>query len=249
MKTQLVITDVTRMQEGRVCVAGYDKDLKCIRPVLPPPGIHESTLYSQGQPIVFPFAVVEYDLLQPTPHPPHTEDVRYDPTSVRFIKRLEEGRHRNVLVKTLFPSVQALFEVSIQSDVGHYVMDGSGPRSLGTIQPRRIIKAIYEQSPDGKWKYRIGFEDNDETTYWLTVTDLAWRYSNDDLRRQGRAPQAISSEMTSALKSGEVYLRIGLARGWKEYPDRCFIQMTGVYTFPDYLAGRTFADLAPKLDG
>src|SRR5512139_1997421 len=123
MKTQLVITDVTRMQEGRVCVAGYDKDLKCTRPVLPPPGIHESALRSQGQPIVFPFAVVEYDLLQPTPHPPHTEDVRYDSTSVRFIKRLEQGRRRNALVKTLFPSVQALFEVPIHSDVGHYIMD------------------------------------------------------------------------------------------------------------------------------
>jgi hypothetical protein len=53
MKTQLVITDVTRMQEGRVCIAGYDKNLK---------------------------------------------DVCYDPTSVRFIKRLKQGRRRNALV-------------------------------------------------------------------------------------------------------------------------------------------------------
>ncbi len=249
MKTQLVITDVTRMQEGRVCIAGYDKDLKCVRPVLPPPGIHESMLYSRAEPIVFPFAVAEFDLLQPTPHPPHTEDIRYDPTSVRFIKRLEESRRRNALVKTLFPDVQALFDVPIHSDVGHYVMDGSGPRSLGTVQPLRIIKTIYEQSPEGKWKYRIGFVDGDETTYWLTVTDLVWRYYCDDQCRPGRAPQVISSEMTSMLKSSEVYLRIGLARGWKEYPDRCFIQLTGVYTFPDYLSGRTFADFAPKVDG
>ena len=81
----LVITDLTRMQEGRVCIAGYDKDGNGIRPELPPPGIHDRTLYSQGRPTVFPFAVVEYDLLQPRPHPPHTEDYRYDPTSVRYI--------------------------------------------------------------------------------------------------------------------------------------------------------------------
>lgn len=242
MKTQLVITDVTRMQEGRVCVAGYDKDLKCIRPVLPPPGIHESTLYSQGKPMVFPFAVVEYDLLQPTPQPPHTEDVRYDPASVRFVKRLEESRKRSALFKILNSSVKSIFEVPVHSDYGYYVMDGQGPRSLGTIQPCRVIKAIYEQSPEGKWKYRIGFVDGEDTTYWLTVTDLAWRYFSDDQCRQGRDPQAISSDMTSMLKSSEVYFRIGLARGWKEYPDRCFIQMTGVYTFPDYLTGRTFAD-------
>jgi hypothetical protein len=198
---------------------------------------------------VFPFAVVEYDLLQPTPHPPHTEDIRYDPTSVRLVKRLEEHRRRNVLVKTLFPSVQTIFKAPIHSDVGHYVMDGEGPRSLGTIQPRQILKAIYEQSPEEKWKYRLGFVDGEGTTYWLTVTDLAWRYYSDYQRQNGRDPREIASELTTALKSSQVYLRIGLARGWEKYPDRCFIQMTGVYTFPDYLNGRTFADFAPKLDG
>jgi hypothetical protein len=39
-----------------------------------------------------------------------------------------------------------------------------------------------------------------------------------------------------------LYLRIGLARGWDEQPDRCYLQITGIYTFPDYLAGKTFDD-------
>ncbi len=39
MKTQLVITDLTRMQRGKVCIAGYDATHQCIRPTLPPPGI------------------------------------------------------------------------------------------------------------------------------------------------------------------------------------------------------------------
>lgn len=249
MKTSLAITDVTRMQEGRVCIAGYDRRRNCVRPVLPPPGIHERTLYADGCVVVFPFAVVEYDLLQPVPQPPHTEDCRYDPASVRLVERLDEKRKQVILTRTVFQSVQAIFEVPIHSDVGHYVMDGLGPRSLGTIRPRQILKAFYEQSPDGKWKYRLGFVDGAETTYWLTVTDLAWRYYCDDQRRNGRDPKEIASELTTALKSSQVYLRIGLARGWKEYPDRCFIQMTGVFTFPDYLNGRTFADFAPKLDG
>ena len=249
MKISLVITDVTRMQEGRVCIAGYDRHRKCVRPVLPPPGIHERTLYVNDCVVVFPFAVVEYDLLQPVPHPPHTEDYRYDPASIRFVERLDEKRKQVILTRTVFQSVQAIFEVPIYSDVGHYVMDGQGPRSLGTTRPRQILKAIYEQSPEGKWKYRLGFVDGDGTTYWLTVTDLAWRYYCDYQRQNGRDPKGITSELTTALKSSQVYLRIGLARGWKEYPDRCFIQMTGVYTFPDYLNGRTFADFAPKLDG
>ncbi|MBM3134731.1 MAG: hypothetical protein FJZ89_05460 [Chloroflexi bacterium] len=246
MKRLIVITDVTRMREGRVCVAGYDQDGNCIRPVLPPPGIHERTLYSQGRLIVFPFAVVEYDLLQPVPQPPHTEDYRYDPTSVCFREQLDENRKRELLTKTLFPSVKAVFEVPIYSDIGYYVIEGQGPRSIGTIQPKRMTKAIYEQSLEGTWKYRLGFVDGAGMLYWLTVTDLTWRYYNDHQRKAGRDPAAISRSLTSVLKSRAVYLRVGLTRGWEEFPGRCFIQITGVYTFPDYLEGRTIADLAPE---
>lgn len=245
MKKSLVITDVTRMREGRVCIAGYDEDSNCIRPVLPPPGIQETSLYVQERPLIFPFAVVEYDLTQALPHPPHTEDYRYDPASAKFIEHLDMKRRREVLEKSLSESVAAIFEEPIQSDMGHYVMDGRGPRSLGTIRSQRIVKAVYEQALDGKWRYRLGFVDGDGLTYWLAVTDLAWRYFNDYERRKGRSPGEISAARTSSLKSSDVFLRVGLARGWEAYPDRCFLQITGIYSFPDYLDGRTFAEFAP----
>ena len=140
VKKQIIITDVTRMQEGRVCIAGYDQDGRCVRPVLPPPGIHESSLYSQGRLIVFPFAVVEFDLQQPISEPPHTEDWRYNPTSVAFIRKLDEKQKRETLEKSLFRDLAVIFQVPILSDVGHYVMAGQGPRSLGTVRPRRILK-------------------------------------------------------------------------------------------------------------
>ncbi len=221
MRKQLVITDVTRMQGGRVCVAGYDKDGTCIRPVLPPPGIYESSLYAQDHPIVFPFAVVEYDLLEPDPYPPHTEDYVYAPASVRFIERLDEKGKRQVLDGTLFEHVNAIFGAPVLAGPGQYVLAGQGTRSLGTIRPQRLVKVIYEQSPGGSWKYRVGFTDGSGTTYWLTVTDLAWRYYCDTQRRQGLPIQEIASHLTSVLSSGDVYLRVGLARGWEKYPDRC----------------------------
>ena len=246
MKKPIVITEVTRMQEGRVCIAGYDQQGQCLRPVLPPPGIHESKLYSGPRLIIFPSAKVEFEFTQPTPKPPHTEDIRYDPSSVRFIERQPEERWHKMLEKTLSRSVSDIFEQPIHSERGHYIMDGQGSRSLGTIRPARILKTIYEFSQDSqKWKYRIGFIDNEPATYWLTVTDLTWRYVHDQQRQNGCAPSDIASEMTGLLKSKDVLLRIGLARGWEEHPDRCYIQLTGVYTFPDYLCGKTFADFAP----
>jgi hypothetical protein len=53
-----------------------------------------------------------------------------------------------------------------------------------------------------------------------------------------------AKRLTAALQSAQVFLRIGLARGWEKFPDRCYLQVTGVYSFPDYLGGRCFADFA-----
>jgi len=244
VKKELVITDVTRMREGRVCVAGYDRKRNCVRPVLPPPGIHERSLCANKKPIVFPFAVVEYDLLEHTPKPPHMEDWRYDPASVRFIKRLGEKEKRETLERLRDPSVNAIFGVPVISTRGHYIMAGQGKRSLGTIQPSEVSDVICETA-DGEWKYRLQFVDATQTTWRLTVTDLTWRYYCDSQRRAGKPPRKIAAELTRLLATSQVYLRVGLARGWDEHPDRCYLQITGVYTFPDYLQGQTFADFAP----
>jgi hypothetical protein len=225
MKKALVITEVTRMQAGRVCIAGYDQHGHCLRPVLPPPGIHESTLYAGPRPIIFPSAKVEFEFTQPTPQPPHTEDIRYVPASVRLIERQSEDRWHKMLQATLSPSVAAIFEQPILTDLGYYIMDGQGPRSLGTIKPARISQVILELSPENKWQYRLRFEDGAGAAFRLTITDLAWRYYCDRQRAQGAAPAQIAEGLLRTLQTSEVYLRVGLARGWDKFPGRGFIQL------------------------
>lgn len=244
MKKKLVITDLTRMYRGTVCIAGYDSDHNCIRPTLPPPGIPEQALIKDGRAVIFPFALVEFDLLEPTPKPPHTEDYRYQADSPHFIRRVQD--RKTILKWSLFENVNAIFDQPILTDPGFYVMDCQGQRSIGTIQPRGITKVIYEAGEEGTWDYRLHFTDGQGTFYRLKITDLTWHYYCDSLRGQDRNPATISSELTSVLKSNEVFLRVGLARGWKKFPERCYLQITGIYTFPDYLGDKTFIDLLPK---
>ncbi len=240
MKTKLVITDLTRMYRGMVCIAGYDEGRHCIRPVLPPPGISEQSLIVEGRPIIYPFVLVEFDLLQPLPSPPHTEDYRFIPGSARFIRQIH---HREeILGWSLFQDIRAIFEQPVHDDFGYYVMDCQGPRSVGTIHPKAIIEAIYEPGPEGVWDYRLIFYDGKENYYRLKITDLTWHYYCDSLRDERRDPAAIALKLTAILQSQKVYLRIGLSRGWKRFPDRCYLQINGIYTFPDYLGGKTFAD-------
>ena len=244
MKTKLVVTDLTRMYQGRVCVAGYDKDGKAVRPVLPPPGISEQSLLEDGRPIIFPFALVEYDLLDSKSEPPHTEDVRYVENSPKFIRSVKS--REEVLSWSLFESVGAIFEQPVHTDPGFYVMDCQGPRSLGTIRPRKIIEAKYERGSEGTWDYRLLFLDGQSEFYRLKITDLTWQYYCQNQRGPDRDQSQIATDLTDVLKSSKVYLRIGLARGWQKFPDRCYLQITGIYTFPDYLEGSVFVDFVPE---
>lgn len=244
MKTKLVITDLTRMYQGRVCVAGYDKDHKAVRPVLPPPGIPETSLIRDDRPIIFPFALVEYDLLESKSEPPHTEDVRYVGDSPRFIRTVKS--REEVLNWSVFESVAAIFEQPIHQDPGFYVMDCQGPHSMGTIHPHKIIKAKYEKGIEGTWDYRLLFLDGLGDFYRLKITDLTWQYYCHNRRGAGKDQSQMAEDLTKILKSSKVYLRMGLARGWQKFPDRCYLQITGIYTFPDYLEGRTFVEFKAK---
>jgi hypothetical protein len=246
MKTQLVITDVTRMNRGNVCIAGYDKAHRAIRPVTRP-GIPESILFQDGKAVIFPFAVVDLTLLQDNPQPPHCEDVTFVITSVEFIRAVKS--REEVLKWSLFKTVAEIFEQPINSDFGFYVMDCQGPRSLGTILPATIVKVVYAPAEDGgAWDYRLHFYDHADTFFRLKIVDFTWHHYCDSLRAQGIEPAEVAAKLTHTLKEGKTYLRIGLSRGWKEFPDRCYLQVTGIHTFPDYLEGKTFADL-PAFQG
>ncbi len=247
-KEVLIITDLTRMHDDRVCLAGLTRGGECIRPVLPS-GRHftESWLYQNGTALVRPFAAIEFELERPEPEPPHTEDwlVRYGPA----VPRGEIANHERArfLTGMLDDDVPSIFGAPIHHDHGVWVAAHSGDRSLGTIRAR-VWEVLHQQTDEGGWDYRLVFTDSSGDRYKLKITDLAFRYFVD--RQRERAESAAfhaAEDVKRALKScREVYLRIGLARHWAKFPERCYLQVNGMYTFPDYLNGRCFADFAPR---
>ena len=253
MKRQIVITDLTRMREPNVCVAGYAKDWTCIRPVVPFRGIAEWFLRKDEHLVIRPFAVVEFDFLRPVPEAPHTEDWEIDRFHRKLITaQLPEEKKLRLLEKTQSDSVAEIFGAEIHDDRGYYVKTREGDRSLGTVRPAELTHLIYEPRDSGKWDYRIVFKDQAAQTYRLAVTDLTYRHYLDYSRAQLNYPlDELIPRLTQLFNQRTTFLRIGLARHWDEFPDRCHLQITGIYTFPDYLDGRTFADLVapPKVGG
>ena len=247
MKALVTITDLTRMQEDRVCVAGYLPDGTCVRPVLERHGgLLEAWLRANGQLVVRPFATVELDLYERVPDPPHTEDHLINPVYRVPRGMLASDEQRAFLETISDESVNSIFGAAIHQGPGWYVLAGEGRRSLGTV--RAIIQELaISFTESGLWNCRLLFADQTGETYRLSVSDLTYRYYLDHLRVRENLPrQEAARRLTEVFQEARIYLRIGLARGWEKFPDRCYLQITGVYSFPDHLGGRCFADFASR---
>jgi hypothetical protein len=239
-KKLLTITDLTRMNASNVCVAGYSNGV-CIRP-MSSRRFEEDWLLNDTQVIIRPFAIVEFDFWQRKPDPPHTEDWLIDPNHRVLRGRLAPDQQRALLSKTLSVRVADIFGAPIHTDHGWYVRAGEGSRSLGTVRLKKIQQITFDEKYGN---YRIAFTDEASRPYQLAVTDMAFRDYTRFLRiKQGLPPDEITGRLTTSLREREVFLRIGLARYWKEFPDQRHLQITGVHAFPDYLDGRCFADFA-----
>ncbi|HET8522293.1 MAG TPA: hypothetical protein VFL82_03610 [Thermomicrobiales bacterium] len=244
---RVVITDLTRMSGSRICVAGYrrleDGSLSCIRPLFRHGHLEEHWAVLNHRIVIEPFAVVELDLLFARPELPHSEDWFIRP-SYRLRKgQLSDTGRWSLCEQIADDSVASIFGTDILVNGGWFVKRGQGSRSLGTIRAS-IEQVEYQVRPGGNgWDYRLTFNDGHDS-YRLAVTDLAFRYYLDDLRDGvGLSPHQAATQLARELAiADQVWLRIGLARGWDRHPDRCYLQITGVYSSPDYLGGRCFAD-------
>jgi len=247
MLTPLIITDVTRMGGTRVCIAGVTEDGRSIRPTLPYPGIQEDWLYENGQCAIRPFACVTLDLLVHQPNPPHTEDWLMNPQNREFHGLLESQDRPAFLNNILDQSVSDIFRAEIHNPTRPYTDIGSGTRSLGTIRPRSVRFVRYQLNERGNWECHITFTDQAGIEYKLPVTDLSFRYYLDFLRDQeNQSTGSIGLQIQQIVNHPTTIFRIGLARGFNPDPEqpqnRCYLQIIGVYSFPDYLEGSCFAD-------
>ncbi len=234
------------MSGKRVCIAGVTDEGKSIRPEFKSGSIHEHWLFEGDEAIVRPFARLQFDLIRHKPEPPHTEDWVIDDSFRGNAGLPPLADQVKLLERILDANIAGIFGAQIHKTPGFYVNKGEGNRSLGTIKVQKLWEVVHDCG-HGRWEYRINFVDASNTTYRLGVTDLAFRYYMDHLReKEGLDCEQVGKQLSNRLRTRELYLRIGLARPtWEKYPDRCFLQVNGVYSFPDYLDGKSFADFSP----
>lgn len=244
MQKTLSITDVTEMQADRVCIAGLDDEGVCIRPVLPG-GVRLHHLYQDYQIIVRPRARITFDLVPCPVESPHVEDWLIAPSPLVHVGTCGGPDWEAILRRGAFDRLEAIYDGCLRE--GRWVEPGARTRSLGTLAGARIDQVTLLER-ESKSEYRLYFTDSTGARYKsVAVTDLTFRAFSDFEAKNEAGSAKAARQITQWLQKRRVYLRLGLTRPWA--PDGadpvCWMQVTAIHTFPDYLGGRTFPDFSP----
>lgn len=250
MRVRMVVTDVAAMETG-VCIAGYtSEDARAVRPVLPlGGGIPWAYLQDAAGVLVEPLSEIEIDLGDRIPLPPHTEDHLILGTgAIRILGPLPEDVCRDLLGRLAVDRVEGIFGAEIIER--RYVRPETGAASLGTLRVNRVT--FLNLDIDERYardRFTLEFFDGTRSRYSLRVTDLAFREfcRRTWLRYGDRRDLAAITVRERLNRTEEIYVRIGLSRPFtpREGAEaRCYLIVTGVYTFPTYLEGRS-ADYYP----
>lgn len=244
MWQEILMTDVTQMREGRVCIAGITHDGKVIRPHLPPPSIYERHLYKKRALLIYPRAVLNMHL---TPDddciPPHIEDYHWENIDdTLYLRELDMPDFAQILDHITYESVQNVFEADIHRNKNFQV--GTPIRSLGTIRPMSIDDFAFDSFPlkTGRYdyKYRLSFTDSTGEHFEDTsITDFTFRHYVHYVRRETDAYTMRQRVLASLQQVDQIWLRLGIGRDFQGWH---WLQINGIYTLPDYLYGKIIQD-------
>ena len=214
----------------------------CVRPVTRW-GVRRHDLFQSGRPVVVPGRKVEFNLSDAAIRPPHVEDESLYPRSIVDKGACSDAEWESVLRESCSPSAADMFDGKLQE--GRYVLPGEETQSLGTVGGV-LVEYVKVEDRHGRRRYRMSFRDAVGGRYaGMPVNDLTFRASMQrSIDVLGDEIEAEEAVLEALLDADRTYLRIGLARPrqLEQYPQACWTQVTGVYTFPDYLEGKTFAD-------
>lgn len=223
-RKQIIITGITRMRQGHVCVSGIDPETwKFIRPVFSC-GLDRDFVMDGTTQVVRHFNLVEMEFKSYNPsHEYHTEDWLINENfSPKFIRHLSDAEIINVLNRM---SITDLNQALALKD-----------RSLFIVKARSIIHVWHEQWE--KFKVRMTFIDYSGNLFErIPVSDLLILSFVRYHLNLGNVNY--HTELIRAFNNNPYrYIRIGLTR---EFRGQYWKQVTALITLPDLFDGRSFS--------
>ncbi|MBK9431028.1 MAG: hypothetical protein IPN50_00990 [Sphingomonadales bacterium] len=225
---RLLITEVTDMSAGSFCVAGWDIDSHVM--IRPLPNGSNWTTATIAQYAVEPGILMEFS---PTGRAhngsfPHTtEDTEVNAANISVIDRSAQnwlGPNSPSRART----VQEAFGGNVESGSEYrgrlqslYVGSGTRCRSLWGIEvPRENIEFISDSYKGGPERLKAVVDDGDHR-YVFSVSSHSLKEAF------GHGGLAAVEALLPA--SGQLHVRLGLARPFSDAPKKCNLMLNGVY--------------------
>lgn len=240
-REEVLVLAMTKMRSG-ICTAGLTRErdpvtgLRWVRPVRDFCTVQPGDMTDDDGRMIQCCDVIELNLLEPRPDPPHVEDwlVDFVYERPRVLRRLAGERRGQFFAKYLD---QAPEEVLARHT-----------RSLCLVKPERIWANFSLDAYSGKYQARMGFVLDGDINHpravsrrGVSVTDLKWRaLGRTWLRDDGGRLSLDHEDLLDRLGAEALYLAVGLSRSWQgEY----WPLIVGVHVVPDYEAEVTLRHL------
>lgn len=228
MKGDLLLLDVTAMAGDAVCVAGIDLGSgTTVRLNDPQP----TTKLLQRIGGLAPGDRIHFDgERRRKPEPPHVEDARWKPESVRKAERLQHDALVEHARKAVFPGIRAAFgEPAARGRNGNHVWKpGSGERSLATVELRYVRFEWDERD-----RLRVAMKDT-AGDFWNGVPfqDLIVRRHETECRL---CASGHVRHVRRDFEANACLVRVGLTRPFEAEAGKgagCWLQVTNILARP-----------------
>jgi len=231
-RKKIIITGITRMNQGNICVSGIDPDTwKFIRPVFP--GLSRDFTMEGTTQVIRHFNMVEIEFTRYRPDQiHHTEDWQVNENfAPRFVKHLTDQEIIQVLNRMAVTDLESAINPQ--------------DKSLFIVKTQRISH-IWDEMSFGKFKVRVNFTDQAGKVYTgIPVTDLlTLAYVRYQLNRNNRN---YATEIMNIFNNNPYrYVRIGLTR---QFQGQYWKQVTALITVPDLFNNRSFSYFENQIGG
>ena len=232
-RQEVLILAMTKMLTG-ICTAGFTTEradvtgLRWVRPVRDFDTLQPGDMTDSEGRLVQCSDVVELELVEPRPDPPHVEDwlVDFVHHRPRLLRHLSGERREDFFSRYLDSAPE---EVLIEHS-----------RSLCLVEPERIWAQFSLDPYSRKYEARLRFVLKDGPNHpratahrGVSVTDLKWRaLGRSWLGTQGGTMELDHEALVEQLNAEALYLALGLSRHWQgEY----WPLVVGVHVVPDYV--------------
>ncbi len=201
---KVLITDLTRMQGGHICVAGIDVDKnKRVRPVAGE-SLSARLLATKGGPLDVR-RVVDIGRTAPRRSRPEIEDVRFEPRSIRPLATMPSAEFLQRLAKLASPDLGAIGRDLQPHGRNLVVPEGKGKCSLVIVRATDPLRV----HTNAAGRLRLAWQEDVE----LPITDL--RLFEDDLRTPNVARTKWLQRQLAG--GGETFLCFGLGRPYEGF--------------------------------